>query len=721
MNRTGEKKLGGCLDGLESSLAMAMALSLPWELYQRIPCVEVTIAKAAGALLAIVVAARMVYERRWRVGRTGLDAPLLALLAVMAASTLTSTDARASLGQLAVYASYFAVFWALSGVVNTEAKARRLAGAFVASSAAVGALAIACRLGLATPTLVETTRITGRWTTRDTWFDLTSRMAPASVDFNQGVLPLLAAFCLVLFLFSIERKRRPGVALLAGLLSLAGIFISLSRSTILLAVVLAAAFAVLGVRRGARRPVIAFAVSALLAMAALAIVMRPQGVLQRATNIFHGHDSSYAARVAALEAGWSLIPEYWRLGTGLGASDSVIARSAYGAQVGGITIHSVPFKLLVETGVAGLLALAWFYWRALRVFLRGMKSDNPELRAHCRAFLAVGATLLAITAMQPFMALSLFPFLLGIAAGPVACAGRGSSEANSDDPRRAWAAVVTLCVAGIVLFNLADFHRTVERLWRLADALVQGVTAERAGDLEQAAQAYTRGFSAATGLETPSESEPAPAPRFYQQAAEVLDVSYAYERMGVRCRRVNPTAACAYGMGRVAFAQGAMDDAASWLFEALKYDGEFAQAHFTLAEVWWEMGEYKKAIVHYGKAGDLESIRENAEFRKFTAPIDEYIAAHNGDADTATHLRRAEFLRRRGRWPEAVEEYKGVLDREPGCAEALFNLGVQREVEGAPEKALAFYRQAVSSSPQHYETVRRLKGLAANEGANRVL
>ncbi|MCX5769934.1 MAG: O-antigen ligase family protein [Candidatus Hydrogenedentes bacterium] len=689
------------LDNLELSLVLAMAVALPWDLFQRVPPFEVTVTKAAGAVLVLVVAARMLIERRRRAPRTGIEAPILLLLGVIGLASLASEDRAASFTQLTVYASYFLIYCAVAAVVSSAGRARLVSAAFVASSAGVGALALACRLGLATPTLVDTTRITGRWTTQDAWFDLTSRMAPASSDFNQGALPLLAAFCLALFLFVAGKKERAWPGLLAGLLALAGIIIALSRSSMLLALGLGAAFVLLEWRHGARRAAAGFAVSAAVAVAVLIALMGPTGVLQRITKLAGERDRSFESRIAAFEAGVALLPDYWITGTGPGASDAVIAKSAYGPRVAGITIHSVPFKLLLETGVAGLAALLWLYWRALRLHLRGLKNDCERLRTHSAAFLALGVTVFLITLVQPFMALALFPFLLGVAAGPLSARG---PSAEPDAPGQIWRIVPAAFVAGVVIGNAADFYRTVERVRPFAETLVTAALAEQSGDWAAAQSAY----AAAGDILKNDGQVPLHEMRYYGPAAEVLDVAYAYQRMGVRYRRLNPLAALCYGQGRLEAAQGYAPLAVVRLNAAAEFEPRFAQAHFTAAEILWDLGAYGKALDHYAKARSLETVRENAEFRQFVAPMDAFIAETKTSSDTGDRLRRAQFLRRRARWPEAVEEYAGVVEREPDCPEALFNLGVQSKLQRKEEQARDFFTRALSASPRHYETVREL-------------
>ena len=696
------------LDNFEMSLVLAIAVGLPWDLFQRVPPFEVTVTKAAGAVLVLVVAARMVIERRRRAPRTGIEAPMLVLLGVIGLASLASEDRSVSFAQLEVYATYFLIYCAVAGVVSSAARGRMVSAAFVASSAGVGTLAIACRLGLATPTLVDATRITGRWTTQEAWFDLTSRMAPASSDFNQGALPLLAAFCLALFLIVAGKKGRAWPGLTAGLLALAGIVIALSRSSILLALGLGVAFILFGFRRGTRRAVLGFAASAAVAVVVLAALMGPAGVLQRITKLAVERDSSYESRVAAFEAGLALLPGYWITGTGPGASDGVIAKSSYGARVGGITIHSVPFKLLVETGVAGLAALLWLYWRALRLHLRGLKSTSDELRRHSAAFIALGATMFLITLVQPFMTLALFPFLLGVAAGPLAARDGGGEP---DGPPRMWVITSAAFVAGVVIGNALDFYRTVERARPFAETLVTAALAEQSGDWAAAQSAYSN----AGNLLKADDQGPLHEMRYYGQAAEVLDVAYAYQRMGVRYRRLNPLAALCYGQGCVEAALGYAPLAIMRLNAAAEFEPRLAQAHFTAAEFLWDLGAYTEALEEYAKARSLETVRENAEFRQFVAPMDSYIAATEGRSDTGEQLRRAQFLRRRARWPEAVEEYTRVVEREPECAEALFNLGVQSKAEGSREKAREFFTRALAASPAHYETARELAAPASDE------
>ncbi len=704
MNATSATK-SRFLDNLELSLLLAMAAALPWELFQRVPPLEITVVKAAGAFLVLVVGARALARRR-RMNWTGLEAPLLALLAVMAVATLASEDRRESMGQLTVYATYCVLFCAIAAAASSAVRTRVAAGMFVASSATVGALSIACRFGLATPTLVDTTRITGRWTDETAWLTLTSRMTPASLDFNQGALPLLAAYALALFLFVGGKKGRTWGGIIGALLALAGILTTLSRSSMVLAAGLTAGYVLYGFARGRRRAAAGFALWAAVAVVALSVLMGPAGIVERLTQLAGERDSSVESRMAAFAAGWALLPAYWATGTGPGALDGVIAASEHGTRVGGITVHSVPFKLLLETGVAGLAALLWLYWRALRLHLKGLKQGDEELRAHSTAFLTLGGTLFLITLVQPFMTLALFPFLLGIAAGPLAAGVVRDGEdlwCGRRTCKAVWIGAPAVVVAAVVVGNAVQFYGTVDRVRPFAESLVTAALAEESGDWTSAGKAYSN-----AGVILEGRGQPLYKERYYAQAAAVLDLAYASEKMGARHRRLNPVAAVAYGQGRLEAAMGNAQRAVERLDAAIDAEPGFAQAHFTAAEILWDAGNYAGALARYGKAKELETERENVEFRQFVAPLDEYIAGAAGSSGAPEQLRRAEFLRKRARWDEAADVYKQVAVRDPNCAEALFNLGVQARLDGKEGEALDFFRRAVNASPFHYQALREL-------------
>jgi len=70
----------------------------------------------------------------------------------------------------------------------------------------------------------------------------------------------------------------------------------------------------------------------------------------------------------------------------------------------------------------------------------------------------------------------------------------------------------------------------------------------------------------------------------------------------------------------------------------------------------------------------------------------------------------------RGDTAAAERDLKEGLEASPQDAELLFNLGVLYEQTARPADALASYRRAVASRPEHADAWNNLGSLYANEG-----
>ncbi|HEO71235.1 MAG TPA: tetratricopeptide repeat protein, partial [Candidatus Hydrogenedentes bacterium] len=399
---------------------------------------------------------------------------------------------------------------------------------------------------------------------------------------------------------------------------------------------------------------------------------------------------------------WSLIPRYGLLGCGIGASDTAIQAAADPEKLAGTTLHSVPFKCLIEMGVAGLAAYLWFWAQAFRVVWRRLAaSPDPETCRLGHAYLGVFLGCFLMLAVQPFALLSIFPFVFGLAFGPIAARDR----AGEPIMRRRIVPAAATVLAGVVLPSMALYHVEAARVDRFADTLDAGPAAERSGDWPRACVAYEQAYAIAqSGHSTCFGNRTlADLPHFdiLQQVAE-LDVLYS--QIGITSEGVAPRTACLYGLGRVCHAQGRFDEAAERLEDALDLAPGFCEARFALAETYWAVGRFNDAVEAYSRAADCSPRAERTEAR---------IAQLAEMQDPRARLEAARLLRQQGRWPEVVEIAQALVDIDSPPAQACFLLGVAEEIDGHPEAAREQYRHAAELVPTHYRAAQRLEALGS--------
>lgn len=665
-------------------MLLLLAAALPWDLFQRIPFLPVTLTKAAGmALIALVSLTAL-----WRRGlpwRTGLEAPIAVIAAACLFSTAFSLDLPLTLFHLRMYATYLLLFYAVAAVIAWDGRRNTVAAAFIVSCAAVSIYILLTGAGWFVPVLLDTPRHLDIRVTPALRDVMVMRMAPTSNDFNQNALPLLLAFAVSLYLF--DYRRRPWHALVPLLLA-GGMAVTFSRSSLLVAFALLAARLVWAVR--IRRP--GWRAWLLVVLVALLIAVATgvfagdfaAAVAQRMIRGISSRDPSYESRIHSFRAGLHLLPRYWITGTGLAASDAAIARSPFAPDVAGVTVHSVPFKLFLETGILGLIGYGWLWLNTFRMFAQRIRRRGADPREIAYLTGAVAAFL--ITLIQPFMALSLFPFLLALIAAREA----PLTDARVARPRIAWlGAAATLVTVAVVVVNIASYQELCERVGAAGDRLEAGLAAEQRGDWDAAAAEFGR----LDELRAPA------AHPLYTFAHDVYGLPYLETRAGVPGGRL---AQCwPYLRGRVLPPAEAVAD----LEAAASADPTFSAALFALGDCSWALGDFAGAVARYQEAARSEDLPGNEQHRERMRAADAAIAALAEVPNLDAHLAAARFLIRRGRIDEA-EAHCAAVNAVAATADGAFLRGVIAEVREGPGAGGPHFTEALRLLPNHLGAAR---------------
>lgn len=702
------------------ALLAVVAVSLPWELYQRTPVAGLTLTKLAGVLVILGAGIHWARHGHGRFPRTGLEGPIALFLLMGVASASYSLDRASTLFHLRIYVSYAVFFYALVYLLKSPAASVRLAWAYVVSSAAVAGLTVLCAAGWLRPTLWGT----ASWAQQrliEEWRDgLPMRMVGASGDFNFAAMTLLVAFGASLFL--VRRKKR-GLPIRLGLAGLrlallAGILLTMSRSGLVVAGLLFVSWAAREVyRRGLKW---ASVPAAALVLAALIYVGDDfvEILADRAGGGITRDDGSIRGRLRVYEVGLALLPEYGLLGCGLGATDAAMARSPY-AEEAVMTLHSIPFKVLLELGVAGFAAYVWFLIALARAAATPMVRAGPgEARRLKTAFLAMAGVCFLMTAVQPFALSSLYPFVLGLGLGPAVSrkrSGENLQDAEAVEPL-GWGPLMAagVALAVVVIPNVVAFQRSTVRVERFGDALAEALEAERMLDWQRAARAgAVAGWLADPGAGVISGVGPGarlaypdqklPSVPYFEFAEAVVDLKPLYVGLGIPFDDPAPAGAAAYAQGRALMAARRLDEAASAYARAWDAESRLGYLAFDLAEAFWTARRYGRSLELYEKAGDAAGDGRGGMHGRRVEQLEARLEALASAGGEAAALEAAAIQRRLGRWEEAVAGYARVLERFHGCGDALFHLGLAAELAGRRDEALGFYARCLEAQPEHYE------------------
>ncbi|MCC6796680.1 MAG: tetratricopeptide repeat protein [Candidatus Hydrogenedentes bacterium] len=685
-------------------LFFVIVLSLPWELFQRIPSITVTLTKAASALFIVCAIAQRILERNWTFRRTGLELPLVAFAALCALSVMTTIDRKLTQYLLILYAQYLVLFYAVVWHVSSAAQAKRLLLLFSLSSAGVGVLAIACRLGMLYPTLVTTYVPLGVRATPDTWDAIATRMVPAGEDYNQSVLAPLLAFvtCTVAIFCKTSLPRDAAILGTILLGSFAAIGVALSRSSIALCVAAVIAMALLTALRPERRSSAvrnsAFVIVALLTISAIAM----PDVLQRFTLIGGTRDPSLEGRMATYRAAVALVPRHLVFGSGLGTGDAAIAASEFSAQAKGVVIHNLPLRFLLELGLAGLAAYLWLWFALFQRLGSRVTNCSEDERLHRNQHLAIFIAVFLVTMLMPFSALSLYPVLLGVAFGPIVNTGHAMTIIGT----RRLLIPAAILVGLVVIANILAFQFLARRADAWCDLMHRASQAEQEGRFAAAEKLYHQALD-----KDPTHGK---SP-MWNRALAVFDYPFIVRQMHVTRAQLDSVAAACFGVGRANLMQGNGSEAASYLSVATKQDPRFAQAIDNLGDLEWVQGAFAESIEYYEQAVSQSQLPGNEAMRSIVELRSAQIAVLLANGDVPSKLFAARLLRRNGQWTKATQIYADVLAADSENADALFHLGIAAEIEGRAEEAHRMYEKSLLAAPDHLGAALRLKRITVPE------
>jgi tetratricopeptide (TPR) repeat protein/O-antigen ligase len=708
---------GRRLHAVQMSLLAVMLVAWPWGIYQRLPWGGLTMVKLCGGLLLVAVGVDAIAQRRWPLRRTGIEWPLALLFAACLMSLPFSADRPATIGMLSIYASYVVFFYAAIWVLRQTDDAWFLSRCFAVSGVLVGVPTLLCTQGWLAPTDVGYARFTGRVISEAAREGPLVRMVATMDDLNLAMMPTLAALAIVLWTIGKPQPKRvrdvvPKMA--AALLCIVVPFVAYSRIGIIAAGVIVLAYLVwLGRHARPRSWAIAVTVVGVVAsVAAFAGRDYLEILVDRTLSGAKNDDISVSTRVYMYEVAFREIPRHLFPGAGLGASDVVLHAIADPERARGQTLHSMPFRFLIETGVLGFVGYLWLYgatvWHTWR---RLVRSESEQVRTLGLALIATAAGWFLVTLVQPLMMLSLLPIVMALSLGPEAGAAAESPSPTSfrEDRFRKLARATAMCaLVCVLLANVVWYQMLALTLSKAATDLSEGLDAEERGDWLGARQGY--GDMGLGGL--PEEPEMLRQVHYYTEASNVAQLPILYDWLGLRYGPVTPYAAAEYLSIRSDYSLGDQDQAVLHAETLVRKYPDFAQAWLLYGDILWERAHFDAANEAYTRADELIAQPANAALRPDYESVESKAAAWAASDNPKERLGATGMLRRLGRWDEAVAIARKIVaaDRDD-AAEAHYVLGVDAEIAGDTVGATAQYRSALAASPNHWDAAQRLQAI----------
>jgi len=169
-------------------------------------------------------------------------------------------------------------------------------------------------------------------------------------------------------------------------------------------------------------------------------------------------------------------------------------------------------------------------------------------------------------------------------------------------------------------------------------------------------------------------------------------------------------------LGEGFFYYFALDHRAAELEDRMLQGSATAADHAAMAVILKSKGEVRLALEEARQAEaldpSLKHLRSELEVSATSSPPLET----DSQATSREAVRRMATDLERGDTAAAERDLKEGLEASPQDAELLFNLGVLYEQTARPADALASYRRAVASRPEHADAWNNLGSLYANEG-----
>ncbi len=696
---------------------LLFAVAWPWEIFQRVPILGGTVASWAGLVCIAWAIIEALFQRRlWR--RTGLEAPI-ALLAVACLQSASHTlDWGLTAPLLRQYLLYLVLFYAVYQLVRTPSEAVLLCSVFMVSCVFVGLFSLICAGGVLHPAYIGATHAFGRRMGAEVQMGALMRIAATTLDFNQGVFPLLLALPMAALLWSNSPKAtvrwggRAGVLLMLLVLT-GGIVVSFSRSSILgIGLVLALFFATCWLR-ASRKGWVLTAIAACVGVGVVLLWISGYGeaLWLRALRGLTSRDASYQSRLYVFQLAGRLLPTYAWFGTGLGASVKAIAAVADPQIWQGTVIHSVPGRFLLETGILGLVGYLWLWGGMLRLAWRRFHTAEDQVQQRLAGVvLLVYGVGFWILLVQPFMALSLFPFLLALFQAGLRVEKASLKKSADRGGERGMAVLAGVLIVLLVMLNVTRYQQTCRWLFHYGDVLETGIAAEQEGDWEAACLQYEDAANRLKGLGGVDAWEKLP---YSDVAMEIAGLAWVCDAMEVAevGGHLRPVVASALGLARVAYARGDFKEARTRFEQVLGLSKADIYAYM-LAETYWAEGTYAKAIQEYGRAGILP---QTADFKELMARLEDSIRTAALQEGVESGVEAANIMVKQGRFWEAIAMCREVLQAGDVSAEACFLMGVDAECTGEKTLACDWYERAVAVLPSHQQAQLRLSTLVAQQ------
>jgi tetratricopeptide (TPR) repeat protein len=167
-------------------------------------------------------------------------------------------------------------------------------------------------------------------------------------------------------------------------------------------------------------------------------------------------------------------------------------------------------------------------------------------------------------------------------------------------------------------------------------------------------------------------------------------------------------------LGSLLANEGKMDEAMAHYAEALRYQPDDPETHFSRANALEKQGNLDESITEYRKALWFRPIAEEthvflgvalAKQKKYEQAAAEYKAALALNPDSAlAHNDLGKLLHTQGRLDEAIDHYSAALKINPNLAPAHNNLGVILLQQGRISEALVHLKEAVRLRPGDVES-----------------
>ena len=161
---------------------------------------------------------------------------------------------------------------------------------------------------------------------------------------------------------------------------------------------------------------------------------------------------------------------------------------------------------------------------------------------------------------------------------------------------------------------------------------------------------------------------------------------------------------------RVYSAMGSWDKARDILQNEIRRSPERAETHYEMAKVAEAVRDYPRMIEAFDEMVRLGNRDSSPEYKSAMglrhnriSALSKQVKGRNPSAETFYTL--GVLYKETGRWVDAVKAFTSALDSQQVGADAYFWLGVDAELAGRRDHAVAMYQQAVGLCPNHADAL----------------